>query len=890
MSLEKLHRGLFPKSAAVLGDAGDAGGLCQRLVDNIEAGRFPGGVYPILTGVETVGGRKAYPSLDAVGAPVDLAILAGPFARAFEAVRACARAQIPCLIIPARSDPAPGPAAELRHLARSTGVRLIGPRSWGVVSPWASFNAGPGETPPIPGRLAVIAQSGAFCASLLDLALAKQIGLSLLVGLGDALDVDAADLIDYLANHFRAGAILLHIERLSNLRRFMSAARAASRVKPIMVLKTGRYRSDAWEQANAFGPTLAPGPVYDAAFRRAGVIRCETVEDLFDCGDLVGKQPRPHGSNLAVLTNTRSPGVMALDFLIDRGFDPLALRPETVSALNRTLAGKWSAGNPAAVYGEITSEQWRLVMETLLAATEADGILCVLAPGFLADPAETARALVAAVARKTKPVLFVWLGGRGMEAGRRVLEEAGFPVYDAPERAIRAFLHLREHDRNLAMLQETPPRLTGVFTRNAEAARGIIEKAGVREGGLLEEPASLDLLTAYGLPAAPAELVRSIEEAVAAAERHGRPVSLRLKTSRGPDPGPPGSSLGDLRDPTDVAYAYHRLFENFEGRDLEPESFAVLVRPDFGRPEIEMCIGSRQLPPFGPVIFLGQGGLGPDASTDLSLGLPPLNRLLARRVIQGSRSRRALERLEPILPDGAPAIEDALVKLSHLVTDFPEIEALEMNPAIVANGRFVILGARVLVRPTHVQAPMHLIVSPYPDEYESMAKTRSGLDIFIRPIRPEDAPLLQAFWAELSPRSIYYRFSRTIKALTAEMLIRFTQIDYDREIALVAFPADPTDEKMLAVARLHGEPGDALAEFSVIVGDPWQGRGVGAALLESLFAIAARRKIKKLWGLVLRENRGMIDLARRFGCDVTTTEDASQVEISLELGAAADCS
>jgi len=830
MGIELLHQMFSPSSVAVLG-ADDTPG--RDILANLLSGGFEGRVYAIGEQEREVSGLPVRRDLDSIDGPVDLAVLALPSDQLAAAVRACGRAGIRTALIPTRD--VGGQGNVLTAEAHDAGVRLIGPRSWGIVSPWGNVHAALGREMPLRGRLAVISQSAAICAAVLDLSSTKQIGLSHLIGLGDMLDIDCADVLDYLAMDSRVGAILVHLEWIANLRSFMSAARAASRVKPIVVLKTGHTRSDRSGAITPTGRLIRTDAAYDAAFERAGIVRVDTVADLFDCGDLLSKQPRPRGPNLAILSNVRSPGIMAVDALSGRDLHPAPLGSDTEAALEHILLSTWDRRNPILIRDVLPPDTYRHAVRACLDAWEIHGILIILAPTFLSDPVEVAKSIASAVSVRRKPVLAVWMGGRGLEAGRRVLDEAGIPTYDAPEAAVRALLYLEAYDRNLRLLQEIPRNTPKRLVVDRARAREIIHSALEKGASELSPRDSLGLLEAYDLPT--------------------------TATFPRPEPAP--------QPPLPTAVP------------------APVVPPEAG-PDLEFRLASRLVPSLGPVILFGYGGIGPEVLLDHAIGLPPLNRPLARRILEATRLYGSLG--DPHRPPLActPALEEFLSGFSRLVTDRAEIREMEIGSLRAVGQRVVAADARVLLAAPERPSPMHLIISTYPDEYETRSVTRAGLSISIRPIKPEDAPLLKELWASLSPQTLYLRFSSPAKALTPELLVRFTQIDYDRELALIAQQSGASGERMLGVARLIGQPGADRAEFAIVVGDPWQGLGVGAKLLGCLVAVARRRRMKRLWGLVLGQNRAMLELGRKLGWTLVADEDPSQVLLELDVSAVED--
>jgi acetyltransferase len=883
MRIEHLHQIFSPSSVAIMG-AGDAPG--RNILANLLSGGFKGRLYAVGQEEQTVAGLPVWPDFKSIGDAVDLAVLAVSFDRLTAAIDACGQAGIRSALILARDLRRQAELEQIATEARNAGVRLIGPRSWGIVSPRANLNAALGREMPPQGQLAVISQSAAICAAVLDLSLSKQIGLSHLIGLGDMLDIDCADLLDYMATHAGVRAVLIHLEQITHMRKFMSAARAASRIKPVVILKTGRAQTfDGPGAVTHTGRLIRTDDVYDAAFKRAGIIRVDTVADLFDCGDLLSKQPRPRGSNLAIVSNARSPGIMAVDFLNKRDLQPAALSPETIAALDRILLSCWNRQNPIIIRDKLSAETYRQLIGLCQAAPEIDGILIIIAPQFLAGPQEVAGSITAAVSIRRKPLFAVWMGGKGLEAGRRILDEAGIPTYDAPETAVRAFLHLNDYDHNLRLLQEIPRKMPARFAANRARARKIIDSVLERKRPLLNRLESLSLLEAYDLPTTSAAIARNTNEALNLAERWGYPISL-MPLDRCLGNGSAAGNVGlELHDAAGLRKAMAAHLKHTRGGVHGAEAPGVLVQPAIARPDYEFRLSGRLVAPFGPVILFGCGRIATEVVTDQAIGLPPLNRLLAGSILAETRLYRILKSRQESLPACTAALEEFLCNFSHLITDFPEIGELEIGSLLAVGERVFAAHAQAMVAPASSPSPMHLIISAYPDEYETRAVTKTGVPIFIRPIKPEDAPLLQEFWSSLSPRTLYYRFSSPAKALTPELLVRLTQIDYDREIALIALDAAGSGDRMLGVARLTGQSGGDKAEFAIVIGDPWQGLGVGARLLSCLAAIALRRKIKNLWGLVLKENRAMLELGRKLGWTLIADEDPSQVFLQLDLSA-----
>jgi acetyltransferase len=819
-----LHRIFFPKTIAIFGEGQKESLLADIVIHNILSGGYQGRVCGVGTKTRLMG-LSAYPDIEKIDGPVDLGILSAPPTFLLKAIQSFGKIKPAGLIIISEANESCTLQQELLASARSAGLRLIGPHSWGILNPMLNLHAGFANQKPFGGDLAVVSQSSAICATILDLSVSRKIGIGLTIGLGDTMDVDVADVIDYLTNNSRVKAILLHVESLKNLRRFMSAARAAARIKPIIVLKTDRHQ-DAFTILKPPGMhQLSEISIYDAVFKRAGIIRVETVEALFDCAELVSKKIRPKGNHLLIISDSKIPGTMALDALRDRGVSPAPLDNATIKDLDQCLAPGWNRCNPICTRSELTPELFEKVFSCALTVPEIDAILILLSPQFIADPDAFAAYLSVTVKRIKLPVFVSWMGGDRVASARKSLNDAGISTNETPERAIRAFMYLYTYELNQRLLQEIPFRSTDV-SFDVPHAREIIETALGKQPPRLSLFESFEILRSYGFPVAP--------------ETH---------------------------------------FADTENTPVCGKKERAVNTSD-----IRITMGSRIIPDFGPVLFLGPGGGIAKIYRDWAIGLPPLNHTLARHMLLSAPILiRYLEANRRDMESDLRRCEELVINLSHLVTDFPEIAAMDMDVVLTPKSQAAITGANIMVTSSSVPPPLHLMISPYPNQYEALATTKNGLDLLIRPLKPEDAHMLQSLWATFSSKTLYYRFSKQIREPSPELLISLTQIDYDREIALVAIHREDSGGKMLGVGRLYGAIGADIAEFSVVVGDPWQGLGIGAQLLSHLIFIAKDRKIKTIWGLIQRENRNMIELARNLNFTITGDPGDPQVEAMLTI-------
>jgi acetyltransferase len=888
MGLYNLDKIFKPDSVAVIGASKKEGSIGHIHVRNLVEGGYQGKIFPVHPHYTKICGLEAYPSLTKIEDNIDLAIIAIPITSVPQVIEECVEVGVGGTIIVSAGGRETGVQGleieeNIRREAEEGGLRVIGPNCLGVICPKRKLNASFAKQMPYLGKLAFISQSGAICTAILDLALKEGTGFSHFVSIGSMVDVDFGDLVDYLGNDPEVNSILLYIESLTNFRKFMSAARAVSRVKPIVVLKAGRSRAGARAAASHTGAMVGEDGVYDAAFKRAGIVRVKTIGELFDCAELMAKQPRPKGSRLGIITNAGGPGVMAADALAEYGAEPARLEPGTIEQLNELLPPCWSHSNPIDILGDASPDRYAKAVDIGLKAEELNGLLLILTAQGITDPAEVAELLSQKLKAKPCPVFASWMGGMAVEKGRDILNRAGIPTYETPEQAVRAFLYMHEYSRNLEMLQEIPPKLSMSLLFNRDEARTLVDQGLKRKNGLLTEMESKRLLTAYGIPVTQTEVATSGEEAVQLAHLTGYPLVMKLHSADIAHKTEANGVRLDLRSEDEVREAYREILARAEEYNPQAKMLGVTLQPMIQRPDYEILLGAKRDENFGPVILFGMGGILTEVLNDCSIGLPPLDRLLARRLMESTRVYSLLQGYRNKPGANLELLEEMIIRLSQLLEDFPEIIELDMNPVIVQEGRPCAVDARVILKSSEVEAPLHLVISPYPAQYESHTVVKDGLAVFVRPIKPEDAPSFLDLFHTLSSTSVYYRFFSPMKSLSPSMLARFTQIDYDREIALVALEEGRPEEKMLAAARVIGDPDGKKAEFAVMVGDPWQGRGVGAKLLKTCLQIAKERGIETVWGIVLRENTQMLALGRKLGFEATRTEEPGELQLAIDL-------
>ncbi len=884
-NLEKIFR---PLAVAVVGASERERTVGYALMKNLKGGGYEGKIIPVNPRHDRLHGLQAYPTLSSIREHVDLAVIATPIETVPSIIEECAASKIGGAIVISAGGKESGIKgqeieAKIGESARRGSVRIIGPNCLGVLCSETNLNASFSSRMTLPGKLAFISQSGALCTAILDLSLKERIGFSHFVSIGSMLDVDFGDLINYLGNDPGVSSIALYIESLSNFRKFMSAARSVSRVKPIVVLKSGRSPAGARAASSHTGALAGEDAVYDAAFKRAGIVRVNTIEELFDCAELMAKQPRPAGPGLAVVTNAGGPGVMAADAMAFYGLEPVPLSNETTTRLNEVLPPYWSHGNPIDIVGDASPERYLRTVEICMSACEIDSLLIILTPQAFTDPSAVAESLCGVLDRKRISVFTVWMGGADVEKGREIFNQAGIPTYETPERAVKAFMYMYSYACNLELLQQIPPKLPHDLEFHRTKAGRIIHKALEGEIRLLTEVESKALLAAYGIPVNSTEVAASPGEAAQLAEKMGYPVVMKICSRDITHKSDAQGVRLNLQNEKAVREAFSAIMAAAAAYNRSAKLLGVTVQSMIEHRGYELILGCKKDTDFGPVILFGTGGIMTEILRDMAIDLPPLNRLLARRLIEKTRAYQLLKGFRNRPPADLILLEEILIRLSHLVIDFPEIVELDINPMTLNGERACALDARVILEPSPVRSPMHLVISSYPTEQETTVVTEKGVSIFIRPVKPEDASLIVDFYNALAPTTVYFRFFTPLQSLSHEMLVRLTQIDYDRDVVLVAMQQPRGEEPLLGIVRLMSDPDVTKAEFSVVVGDRWQAQGVGAALLEQCLSIARERGIESIRGLILAENTTMIALGRRLGFSVDKIPGGKDYELRIEL-------
>jgi len=896
MSIRNLEALLRPRSVAVIGASDRPGALGGVVMRNLLAGHFAGPILPVHPTRASVAGVLAYRDVAALPAPVDLAVLCTPAPTVPGLIAALGAAGTRAAIVLAAglgaARDAEGVSAEQRMLeaARPHCLRVLGPNCLGLGVPAIGLDATFAHVGALPGDLAFVSQSGAVCTVALDWARGSQLGFSHFVSLGDSADVDAADLLDWLGCDPGTRAILLYLESVGRARKFLSAARAAARNKPVIAIKAGRVAEGAAAARSHTRAMAGADDVCDAALRRAGVVRVERIDELFDTAETLARSRPVRGDRVAILSNGGGLGVLAADRVVRSGARLAALSPATLAALDAALPPTWSHGDPVDIVGDASGERYQAALRALLADHEIDVVLVVHAPTALAPSSDAARAVAAVVKEGAAHgrLLASWPGRHSVEPARRILREAGVASYDTPEDAIAALARLLAHRRTQDLLMETPPSVPHEAAPDVARARAVIAEALAAGRELLSEPEAKEVLAAFGVPVVTTRIARDADEAVALAREIGFPVALKLLSPDVTHKSDVGGVALDLTTPKQVAQAARAIRERLASVRPEARIEGFTVQSMARRPGArELIVGSACDPVFGPFVLFGRGGTAAELIADRAVGLPPLNATLAREIVGRTRVARLFVggRGEP--PADEAAVLRTLVQVSQVVAELPEVIEIDVNPLLVDARGVLALDARMRVAaadPALVRSPARrLAICPYPKDLAETVTLGDGGRVHLRPIRPEDEPAHHAMFAKLAPEDVRFRFFNMIRELPHSQMARYTQIDYEREMAFVAVPEQDDGSAALGEVRGIFDADGVICEFAVLVRSDQKGRGLGHALLDKLIRYAQLRGAREVVGQVLPDNRAMLALAESLGFRSRFAPEDGVVEVRLAL-------
>ena len=887
-----LHPLFNARSVAVFGASEREDSVAGTLFRNLRNAGYKGEAYPVNPKHETVFGERCYAAASELPSVPELALIATPAPTVAKIMEECGQRGIRHAIVLSagfREVGEKGAALEetVKAVARKYGIRFIGPNCLGIQRPSIGLNATFSQGATQAGDLALVSQSGALCTAMLDWAETNGIGFSSVISTGASADLDFGEILDYLAYDTQTRGILLYIEGIRDARRFMSALRATSRFKPIVMVKVGRHATGAKAAQSHTGALVGSDAVFDALVRRAGVVRVNTILQLFASARALSTHIQPTGNRLAIVTNGGGPGVMATDLAVDLGLRMAELSPATLDALDGVLPDNWSHANPLDIIGDATAERYRAAVDACLRDDNVDGVLVMLTPQAMTRPADVAWAVVDVAKTSSKPVLTCWMGDAQVREGRQRFKQAGIPYFTTPEPAVEVFSFLSAFYENQRQLMQTPGPLSHQAAPDVEGARLIIESALAHGRHLLNEVESKALLSAFHIPIAQTLIARDPMEAMLMAQQMGFPVAMKINS---PDithkSDVNGVRLG-LSSGQAVRSAFGEMLA--EVKRIRPDAIldGIVIEPMVIRPHArEVLLGMTSDPVLGPVIVFGAGGVDVEAFQDRAVTLPPLNRYLARDLIGRTRVATLLGPFRNRPPVDMDALENVLLRLSEMVCELPWLAELDINPLLVDEHGALALDARIVIAPRVPTADRygHMAIHPYPAHLVTHWQLPSGHDVIIRPIRPEDAELTQGFVKSLSEETKYFRFMDSLSELSPAALARLTQIDYTREMALLALTEVDGREVELGVARYAINPDGESCEFALVVNDAWQKQGIGHKLMDVLMDVARAKDLKLMEGEVLKTNRPMLKLVEGLGFRIEPhPEDDAVRRISREL-------
>ena len=881
-----------PKSVALVGASEREGSVGRNVLWNLLSSPFGGTIYPINPKRANILGVRCYPSVRDLPEVPDLVVITTPASSVPGILRESVDVGIRGgIVISAgfKETGAPGIALEHEIMEIVAGkMRIIGPNCLGVMNPVLGLNATFAATIAKPGNIAFVSQSGALCTAVLDWSLRENVGFSSFTSIGSMLDVNWGDLISYYGSDARTNAIVIYMESIGDASSFLSAAREVSLTKPIIVIKAGRTAAAAKAAASHTGSLTGSDDVLDAAFRRVGVLRVESVSDIFTMTDVLAKQPRPQGNRLCIVTNAGGPGVLATDALVQGGGALAEISPETMAAYDKVLPGSWSHANPVDILGDAEPERYSKSLEIAAQDPNIDGMLVIMTPQGMTNPTQIAEQLKPYAHSLGKPVLASWMGGKSVAAGVKILNEAGIPSFDYPDTAVRAFNYMWKYQENLNGIYETPLRQAGGTSVDRDAARKIIHDVHITHRTILTEYESKKLLEAYGIPTTRTEIAATVDEAVTWAEIIGYPVVLKLYSLTITHKTDVGGVVLNLRGAAAVREAFTNIQQAVAAKVGAEHFQGVTVQPMAKLDGYELILGSSLDPQFGPVLLFGTGGQLVEVFKDKSLALPPLTSTLARRMMESTKIYHALKGVRGRAAVDMVALENLLVRFSELVVENPRIKEIDINPLLASPDRLLALDARIVLHEASVpddQLPQSAI-RPYPEQHVAKWTLKNGEEVLIRPIRPEDEQKMVEFHKELSQHSVQMRYRRTFELEQRTAHERLTQIcfiDYNRQMALVVERrnADGEDE-IIAVGRMSKLSGVPEAQLFVVVRDESQSQGLGKELYRRLLQIAKSEKIAKVRSSMSTENVRGIAMCNHFGFTLPESEQADD-QVVAEL-------
>ncbi len=775
---------------------------------------------------------------------------------------------------------------QIIEIRKRYGMRIIGPNCLGVIRPNIGLNASFLKLNPQPGKIAFVSQSGALGSATLDWAINAHIGFSMFASLGSMIDIDFGDLIDFLGEDPDTKSIMLYMESVGNAKKFMSAARGFARNKPIIVVKPGKFAESARAALSHTGAMVGDDRVYDAAFKRVGVVRVKELEDLFDAAEILDSRHLPKGPRLAIVTNAGGPGVIATDTLIELGGSAAKLSHASIDELDSFLPPFWSKGNPIDVLGDADNDRYVNAIKVCLKDPEVDGILIIYTPQGAAKPDEFAKTVAEIGGMDSTPIITVWMGGQSIEEAKRIVIRNNIPVYGTPEEAVRTYLYMYKYGRNLELLYETPAELPVDLAPPKSNLKALIRRV-VKEGRtVLNEEESKRFLLNYGIPTTKPYISKNAEEAIRKAKGIGYPVVLKIVSPDITHKSDVGGVVVGIDSDEKLMEKYDRLNRRIKETAPYARIEGISVQKMIEQVDYEIMLGAKKDKYFGTIILFGMGGVGTEIFEDFSIGLPPLNQTLVRRLMEETKVNRMIQGYREKSPADIKKLEQIIVCFSNLIVDFPEIAEMDVNPLAISQGKIYALDARIVVDKEALQYESqypHLVITPYPTKYVMLWRMLDGTEVILRPIRPEDEPLEHEMLTTLSEEALRERFFQVVKNITHDMLVRFCNIDYDREMAIVAEVREFNKRRIIGIGRIMIEPDFKKGEYAVVVHDYYQSRGLGYKLLDMLIGIAQEKGLEMIYGIVLTDNKIMLKICEELGFTINQLPDGtSRVELGLK--------
>jgi len=879
-----LSRFFTPKSVAIVGASERKDSVGYRLLLNMQEAGFTGGLYPVNHKREQLLGLKTYPDLMAVPDDLELVVIATPACSVPGIVRQCGEKGVASVIIISAGFGELGDEGrrlqhEILDIAHRYSIRIIGPNCLGVIRPGAQLNATFAEGVVKDGNLALLSQSGAICTAILDWAQSQDIGFSTVVSMGGAADIDFGEVLDYLATDGKTTGILMYVEGIRDARRFLSGLKAAARLKPVIVIKSGRHEAGCKAAMSHTGAMVGGDSVFDAAIERAGVVRAYSITELFSAARVLANNYVVNEDRLAIITNAGGPGVMSTDRAEDVGVRMAELSGASIKALNQVLPAHWSHANPVDILGDATSERYQKALEICLDDDNIDGVLVVLTPQAMTNPTQVAKSIIDGAKTGKKPVLASWTGGAKVQQGRNLFANSNVAHFSTPETAVDAFSFLANYSRNQILLKQIPLPGDELASPDVEGARLIIERVLAEGRQILTTQESKAILAAFHIPITQTIKVSSAKDAMIAAESIGFPVVLKVNMAEFSHKSDIGGVRLNINSVQEVSRGFIEMESAIKQKYPEITEVGMTIEPMFhSRSARELMIGVVRDPVFGPAISFGLGGTLVEILHDNAVALPPLNAYMVEQMIAKTKAAKYLGEFRQLPPANKKALVDVLLNVSTMVSELPELLELDINPLMVDEHGVMAVDARIKAQVTHqLTAYAHMAIHPYPHELTQHYQLTNGASIVIRPIRPEDAVMEKNFIQRLSEHTKYFRFMQALQELTPEMIVRFTQIDYDREMAFVAIAEDGNMPKELGVGRYLMNPDGRSVEFALVVADDCQCLGIGSRIMKTLMQTAKYRGLLFFEAEVLAINAPMLSLVKKLGFSIEAIAGDNEV-------------